>query len=355
MDTNSIDNFFHNWYERYNDLMSLPLYITYHNFFRHDSIMRGKDDFCAYSIQSDIPYSDKIRSVCRIAEGALKHLDSKSYNELYDKCKPFEYISYFVYDKIKNIETSNNFQELYETLDIIKKDYSNGNNCKIKKFYTDENLFNKIKELYFHSEILYWIKLKNKKNFYFDKEFYEDYLNKCSDFYNKKIKDNYCKEFKYYEKELESFSNNFNEIIKFLEGKEINITKEEIRFPLKEECPSEEQSTSLEEQAREPAQNGKEMEYDTSVSNPGFIPMVSPDADTNVNAGIVSGAFAGISLLSLFFWKFTSLGSRIQHKIWKIKNNHNLKNETDEIIVDTSEIEDMYSYNNEYNIHYSSA
>lgn len=45
----------------------------------------------------------------------------------------------------------------------------------------------------------------------------------------------------------------------------------------------------------------------------------------------------------------------IQHKIWKIKNNHNLKNETDEIIVDTSEIEDMYSYNNEYNIQYHSA
>ncbi|SBT73342.1 PIR protein [Plasmodium ovale] len=355
MDTNSIDNFFQDWYKRYNDLMSLPLYIIYYKFSGYYSIMRDEEDLCAHYIQKDIPHSDKIRSVCRSAEGTLKHLNSESYNELYDKCKPFEYISYFVYDKIKNIETRNNFQELYDALDVIKNDYSNGNNCEIKKFNTNENLFNNMKELYFHSEILYWIKLKNKRNFYFDKEIYKDYLNKCSDFYNQKIKDNYCKEFRHYEKELESFSNNFNQTINILKDNEINITKEEIRLPLKKECPSEEQSDGLEELTRKPAQNGKVMGYDTVVSNPGFIPMVSPGANTNVKAGIVSGAFVGISLLSLFFWKFTSLGSRIQHEIWKLKNNHNLKNKTDEIIVDTSEIEDIYSYNNEYNIQYSSA
>ncbi|SBS91124.1 PIR Superfamily Protein, partial [Plasmodium ovale curtisi] len=121
------------------------------------------------------------------------------------------------------------------------------------------------------------------------------------------------------------------------------------------ECSADEHNTELTEPGDNPDYRNEVMEYNPAIPNPQPISLGSPYAYTNVNAGIVSGTLFGTLLLSLFFWKFTPLGSRIQHKIWSTKNNYNIENKTDEIILDTSDNEDIYSYNNEYHIQYNSA
>ncbi|SBT55997.1 PIR Superfamily Protein [Plasmodium ovale wallikeri] len=72
---------------------------------------------------------------------------------------------------------------------------------------------------------------------------------------------------------------------------------------------------------------------------------------------IFNGFFASVGIFLIFFllYKFTPFGSRIQHKIWDKGNNYNLEHQNDEIILDTSTNEDIYSYKNKYNIQYHSA
>ncbi|SBT02781.1 PIR Superfamily Protein [Plasmodium ovale curtisi] len=355
MDTNSIDNFFHNWYQRYDELMGLPLYLTYSQFSSYYSITRTQGDFCEYYIQKGIPHFGEIRRVCSTVEGILNHLYSESYEELDDECKPFEYVSYFLYDKIKNIATSTNLQLLYGALDSLLIKNLMGKNCDIIKFGNNNDEFDKRKELYFRGEILQWIKLKYKAKFIFNHHFCKDYLNECSRFYNENIKDNYCKEFEHYAKELGSFANNFNETLTFLKEEQVNIDEKEIDLPIKSKCPPEVHTAKLAPQEPNLANDGQSVEQDSASFQTWSVTLDSPNSDTNVTAASVSGTLIGISLLSLFFWKFTPLGSRIQHKIWGIKNNHNLENKTNENIIDTYDNEDIYSYNNEYNIQYHSA
>ncbi|SBS89363.1 PIR Superfamily Protein [Plasmodium ovale curtisi] len=355
MDTNSIDNFFNDWYQRYNELMGLPLYLTYDKFSAYYSITRTGADLCAYYIEKDIHRFDEIHRVCRTVEGILNHLDSDSYKELDDKCKPFEYVSYFLYDKIKNITNGTNLQELYGALDYILFKTIMGKNCDIIRFGNNNDEFDKRKELYFRGEILQWIKLKYETKFKYNHAFCKNYINECSRFYNKNIKDNYCEKFEHYAKELESFTNNFNETLRFLKGKQVNIEKTEIDLPNKSKCPSEGHGDRLTSQETNLGNNGQLKAEDSVSFHPLSVQLDSPNSNTNVTAASVSGTLIGISLLSLFFWKFTPLGSRIQHKIWGIKNNHNLENKTNENIIDTYDNEDIYSYNNEYNIQYHSA
>ncbi|SBS92462.1 PIR Superfamily Protein [Plasmodium ovale curtisi] len=352
MATNSIDHFFEKWHDRYDFLMNLPLYITYNNFSSNYSYTPSKYDLCSYYIEDSNPDFGEFRKVCRAVEKTLNSLDSGIYHEL-DNCKPYEYISYFLYDKIKNIDTNNYFQSFYEILPIILISYGNMKNCNIIKFDTNKDEFHKKYELYFRGEIMHWIKLKYESYFHIDQEFCKKYLNECFQFYNEKIKNNYCKELVHYEEELTKFSNNFNETMRFLKTMKIDIKEDEIQLPLKTECSSGEHSAGL-IVGPKLAQGGKHIGGDSASYNPESVSIGSPNADTNVTAGTVSGTFIGISLLSLLFWKFTPLGSRIQHKIWNKGNNYNLEHQNDEIILDTSTNEDIYSYNNKYNIQYQS-
>ncbi|SBT83608.1 PIR protein [Plasmodium ovale] len=335
--------------------MSLTLYTINRNFSSYYDYKQYREDICIYYIPQSIPHFSEFRQVCYAVYNTLKQLYSKHFTELDKNCKSYEYVSYFLYDKIKNIYTKNNFEDLYEILATILNYTVEGKKCDIIRFHMNKDEFDKKKELYFHSEILQWIKLKNEDTFYFDKDFCKNYINKCFNFYTKKIKDSDCKEFRHYEKELKNFSNNFNATIKFLKENEINIAENDIELPIKTECSSEEQSTKLTQFQDNSENRDQEMGYDSANSKPGPTSLDFSHANTNVNAGIVSGTLFGTLLLSLFFWKFTPLGSRIQHKIWSTKNNYNIENKTDEIILDTSDNEDIYSYNNEYHIQYNSA
>ncbi|SBT83736.1 PIR protein [Plasmodium ovale] len=359
MSTSSISDFFHNWHNRvyikilYDFLMNLPLYITYNNFSSNYSYAPSKYDLCSHYIEDSNPDFGEFRKVCRAVEKTLNSLDSGIYHEL-DNCKPIEYLSYFVYDKIKNIPTSNKFQTFYGILSNILISYGKVKNCNIIKFDKNKDEFHKKYELYFRGEIMHWIKLKYESYFHNDQEFCKKYLNECFQFYNEKIKNNYCKEFVHYEEELTKFSNNFNETMRLLKTKKISVKEEEIQLPLKTGCSSNERKDSVGEQVLNQAQPVQQMVNVSAHPNPETVSMGSPNADTKVTAGTVSGTLIGISLLSLLFWKFTPLGSRIQHKIWNKGNNYNLEHQNDEIIIDTSNNEDIYSYNNKYNIQYHS-
>lgn len=282
--------------------MNLPLYTIYSKFSSIYSYKSSEYDLCSYHIQESTPHFSEFRKVCRAVEKTLIYLNPENYKEL-DNCKPYEYISYFLYDKIKNIDTNNYFQTFYGILNSILSSHGKGKMCNIIEFNTNKDEFANKKELYFRGEIIHWIKLKYESYFQFFQDFCKNYLKECFQFYNQNIKDKYCKKLEHCEKEIESFSKNINETMTFLKEKKIDIMEEEIQLPPKTGCPSKEQKDSVEQQVHNQAHPGQQMVHVFTNPNPESVLIGSPNADTNVTAGTVSGTFLGISLLSLLFWK----------------------------------------------------
>ncbi|SBT57061.1 PIR Superfamily Protein [Plasmodium ovale wallikeri] len=354
MDTKINDPILGDWDHKYPSLMNLPLNRIYRNFNDYFSYARDNSTICRSSISGLSSIDALLVSMCHKIDKILEV--SESTVSLYDSVdvnKYCEYLSYFLYDQIINNNINSYSDELYEALNKAKVIHGL-NDCNIMNFKIGKKQFDKKKELYIHSEILNSIKNKHTTyNSYFSSIFTE-YFNECVDSYKKITQDNYCQYIEYYKDELTTFINNFKETKNILEEKDITISAENISLLEKPTCLSEEGGKEL-----VPEKNlvpGIDYQTVPTIVFPDSeTTKMASDANTSANTGIVSGTLFGISLLSIFFLKFTPLGSRIQHKIWNTKNNYNIENKTDEIILDTSDNEDIYSYNNEYHIQYNSA
>ncbi|SBS94841.1 PIR Superfamily Protein [Plasmodium ovale curtisi] len=339
MDTNSINYFFRDWYERHDDLMSLPLYRMYKIFSGYYTSKQNEVDICFHSIQKNTPHYNIILPVCRAADRTLKQLYHEISKDLDNKCKPFEYICYFFYDKIKNIISRDNYQSFYETLELIKSFHSLPNDCEITNFKIDEQTFNKKGKLYYHSEILYWIKKKSLlANYYIEK--YDKYFYDCINDYNEIINGNYCEYVQHYEPVIDQFSNNFEEIKLSLTGTQLKILTQDIKLKRKPSCPqidmrnTEPESGSLLEQGDLKKMSTGEPR---SADN---LPMHIP----NNEKGKILGTTFGI---------FTPFGSWLYDKI-KIKKNIYLEDKIDDLILNTYQNEDTNAYKEMYNITYQS-
>ncbi|SBT02607.1 PIR Superfamily Protein, partial [Plasmodium ovale curtisi] len=302
MATNSIDHFFEKWHERYTGLMSFPLYLMYRTFSTYYSYIPNGVDICSHNIPKSTPHYNIILPVCRAADSTLKQLYPEISKDLDNKCKPFAYISYLSYDKLKSISSSDHFQKLYETLKLIKSVNNLPNECHFTNFKIDEEAFNKKKKIFFHSEILYWMKKKS----IFTNSFLEEYnklFDDCINDYNEIINGDYCEYVEHYEPVLDKFSNNFEETKLSLKGTQLKISTQDIKLKPKPSCAENNMSNIPGESEPLPEQGDLQSLTTDEQFNSDTLPVQIPNNEKGKTIGILLGILFGIFLLFIFVYK----------------------------------------------------
>ncbi|SBS82083.1 PIR Superfamily Protein [Plasmodium ovale curtisi] len=337
-------------------LMNFDLYRKYKIFSHTYAYSNNQDSICDSYLEKNTESVENVHSICRKIDNILKNnIPSVSSNtsDTINKC--CEYLSYFIYDKIKNLSTKINVTKFYNALNDAKGIYYlSDDKCDIINFYSKKGEFDKMKELYFRSEILQEIKNNYDKISVDDASFYKTYISESANFYNEKVILDFCNYDEYYKKILRNFLHNFNETNNFLKEKGIEISNvnELSTIPT---CESEEKDVSLAEALVSDSHGQLQ-----SMDNPGKLiidlaPSSIPDTGKNSSAGVVSGILFGTCSLFFIIYKFTPLGSSLHNKIWNTKEKFNLEDKSDELILDASGNDNMDLYNSMYNIQYHSS
>ncbi|SBT73604.1 PIR protein [Plasmodium ovale] len=293
--------------------------------------------------------------ICRKIDNILKNnIFSTSY-KLVTVNKYCEYLSYFTYDKIKNFPTRNNFDKLYEALIAAKGNHNIENvNCDIINFYSKKGEFDKMKELYFRSEILQEIKNNYDRIIVDDESFYKTYISESAKFYNEKVMPDFCNYDEYYKKIINKFSCNFDETKNFLKENIIEISDVNALSAIPT-CESGENDATLAEALVSDLHGQQQSKDSPGKPTTDAAPSSTPDTGKNSIAGIVSGVLMGTCSLLFIIYKFNPLGSTLPNKIWKTKENFNIEDKSDEFLLETSDNESMDLYNSMYNIQYHSS
>ncbi|SBT01516.1 PIR Superfamily Protein [Plasmodium ovale curtisi] len=345
------DPFFNNLREDL--LMKIPLYYIYKNFnmfYSHYSSPH-KIDMSELELYSQC--TKEINPGCNAIINVLKNVKNKSEQyDFFDTNKHCEYLSYFLYDKFKKI-TEINFEQLYEEINDSMPVYNlDDQTCHIKEFHKYKDNFDNKKYLYFHSEMLHWIKEKYEKHFKHEQDFCIKCIQDSLTFYNEKIKNIYCKEKESYETELQSFIENFKKTKEFLESNGMQITPSITELPTVPTCPAEKPIIALDTENHGHSHAAPQINPIPRNSIPDIPPMDNPNDGADATAGIVLGTFSGISLLYFFFYKFTPFGSLVSQKLGSTKKYFNLGEKSEELNLDAYDNDDNNLFNNEYHIQY---
>ncbi|SBT84897.1 PIR protein [Plasmodium ovale] len=343
MTTNSADDFFAKLQDFFRNL---PLYSIYRDF----SLLIGRfhrdHGLCHLYLEPSTDNYSVILPICLTVEEILRKVQLKSQYKISDAYNPCKFLSYLLYDKVKNISTENNFKDLYEAIDAMIFGSLNKENCKIIKFNKEE--FDKKKELYYRGETLYWFKNNYENSIFRNESTCSHYIRECEDFYNQNIEIKDCTKLKHYKSELKYFIENFNETKNNLQNRGIQISAKDI--PLFEEstCQSESGSTELEQQGVVDLEDDGQELSRSGIFTDKTINLEDHEVPTNNSAGIVLGIMTGVFLLFFIHYKFTPFGT------W-LKNKFNLGDKTNEFSLNNSANENVDLYNEIYNIKYNSA
>ncbi|SBT73603.1 PIR protein [Plasmodium ovale] len=340
---------------KYPILSGLPLFRIDNNFYTY-SIRPAVNSICRSYIKNDYENLSDTLSTCEKIENIIVYTNSIVSNfPLINIDKYCEHLSYFIYEKIKNITTKNNYAEFYKALNEANKKYiSNHDNCDITNFKNNEEVYNKKKELFFRSEILRWIKIKYDKTFSGDETFCNNYFKDCALFYNENIKNEYCKLAKFHDKEIKSFLNNFKETKQFLEDKGVNISIDVAHLPQESACELE-LRTELEERKPGSLASDKNIISLAELPNAETTPIASLNSDKDKTLEILLSVSAAIFLVFPILYKFTPFGTWIHNRIEMNKGNFDLDAKNEELNIDNFENENLISYDDMYNINYHSA
>ncbi|SBS91775.1 PIR protein [Plasmodium ovale] len=345
------------WNEQYKSLMRLPLFRIYITFTKFYTFKRNVSNICStYIAEESSSYSNNMQDVCQAFNKMIENrnnmvnqANSVSINEY---CV---YLSYFLYDKIKNSFSSSNVQKFYEALNDTKAQYDlNDDKCTILKFNINEECFNKKKELFFRSDILLWIEKEYNNLFVGNYDFFNQYIPECANFYNGIILGDFCKNRTLYEPELKKFYDAFNKTKDFLKGKGVTSV-DNITLIEKPECLSEVGNSILsEKELLVPKADHQMVDISDQLSD-SFVPKNSSNIGTHTSEGIILGITFGTFLLFLSFYKFTPFGTWLHDKIRKKKKKYNLADKNSELLLDGSDNEDIKLYSELYPIRYNSA
>ncbi|SBS82066.1 PIR Superfamily Protein [Plasmodium ovale curtisi] len=347
------DHILHSWGENYSFLTQLPLYGFYKNFYTYFSYSHS-NGMCDHYIPYTYKHATDILPVCRIIETILKNFSyfEKLYGSV--KIETFcKYLSYFSYEILKNNSSYINVKELYEILKYSSKNYVLHDNCNITNFEIDKEAFDKKKNIFFHSEILNSI--KNKSNFSnYDSSEYNKYFQECANTYKEIISDEDCKYNQYCKEELEIFQKQFNETKKYLKENKIDISEDDIELPEKTKCASQDGSFHLPEQQSQSLGSSQDLFSNGEQHRGQNLLRDNSNQNTGINSGVSLGIMGGIIPLSLIFYKYTPFGPWLHSKIARGKKKIDLEEKINQIYLDTSENENINSYNDMYNIQYNS-
>ncbi|SBT83695.1 PIR protein [Plasmodium ovale] len=334
--------------------MNFALYRIYNRFSILYAYNKYGEGICDAYIKGISEHSANIISACTKIDNILKSSISDVYSDTVNKyC---EYLSYFIYEKIKSFATNSNIDELYETLNVAKVIYSiSKDKCSIKNFHSNKEYFDNMQELYFRNEILQDIKNKYDSLFTDNEEFCKNYIIESADLYNKIVNTKFCEYDQYYKEIIRNFSNNFEEIKALLKAKRIEIPEIKRELSQIPSCEAVAKVATL-AQAGAPDSHGRGQDiYNPGVLSTDMETSGTPDHGNNSIAGVVSGILIGICSLFFTIYKFTPLGSSLHNKIWMTKKKFNLEDKSDELILETSDNESMDLYNSMYNIQYHSS
>ncbi|SBT84215.1 PIR protein [Plasmodium ovale] len=308
-----------------------------------------------YQINNDIEHASEIRQVCKAAEKYFSELRSliNTYESV-DITKGCEYLGYWIYDKIKHIESPrDNVTNLYKAIDTFMLGRGLKDICSnIKDFNISEDKFKKKKELFFHSENLFWIEKKYNLLHDSNSSLYVKYLSECAKYYDEIRLNEYCKKNEEYKSELIYFNTNFNSTKKYLKDQGIEITLDDLKFPDLSKC-------SLEANSHV---RGSDSFHDDLPLNPGSghqVPQVSDIGDSGTDPGTIAGTGLGISfvmLLSyLFLYKFKGYHHFIRPLIEKKTNTFNNLEDADNEFIQIPAENQMNLDNTSYNMNYHSS
>ncbi|SCA60831.1 Plasmodium vivax Vir protein, putative [Plasmodium vivax] len=266
--------------------------------------------------------------------------------------KECKYLNYWIYYIIMNSSECNNISLLYKRLNEVKLPYiPKGHSCDIEYFDITKENFHKKKELFFHAEILHWIKDEYKLINDSEKDLYNKYLEECFNIYKRIICNNNSQKREDYEVELSKFRENYNGAITSLKQKHISISKEIKQLENESMCQIQPSKHPVGELQAKTAQDGvtqdkvsgrEGQEQLVGAQLPRIMgprgpddqasggPMIeennedSPIPDITNKAGTVGATLAGSSLFLLMMYKYTPLGSWVSTKILgrnKLMNN----------------------------------
>ncbi|SBS91412.1 PIR Superfamily Protein [Plasmodium ovale curtisi] len=290
---------------KYPFLTQLPLCNIHKSFESHSGKVK-QYSLCDSLIDKKKDKFSEINIICKTADVLFKSLKpTSSGSDLNDVHKNCEYLKYWLYDRTKHINRPcDNVENLYATLNLFIKSLSLSKECpNISDFVVGQNKFNTKKELYFHTENLYWIKNKFSTVHVEDKYTYNKYLGECCRFYSKIVNDKYCNNESWCTLELIKFREHFNETRTFLSDNEIPISVDKINVIDNPICPSE---------------NG---DVRAPIESPGYAAVMGDlpsdedfdtESDDNSSTKIgtvilfpVIATIMGILLILLFLYKFT--------------------------------------------------
>ncbi|SBT02910.1 PIR protein [Plasmodium ovale] len=355
MSTRTTDPILQELQIKYPILSRLPLFRIYNLFYNY-SIRPAVNSICSSYIKKYYENLSDTLSTCEKIENIIVYTKSIVSNfPLINIDKYCEHLSYFIYEKIKNITTKNNYEEFYKALNDANIRYKlKEKNCNITNFKNNEEGYDKKKELFFRSEILQWIKIKYGEMFSGDEAFCNKYFQDCVNFYNNNIKNEYCKLAKLHDNEIKSFLKNFRETKEFLKDKRVNITIDDTYLPQESIC-SPDPEIKLSEQEPNSLTSDSSMISSTGHSNAETTPIGSPNSNTDKTLEILISAASGIVLVFPILYKFTPFGTWLHNRLRTNKGKVDLEAKTEEFDIDNFENEDITSYSDIYNINYHSA
>ncbi|SBT77463.1 PIR protein [Plasmodium ovale] len=333
-------------------LKSLPLYKFFHLMENKEGLVVSNSK-CSNNLgMSHKGYFDVV-ILCRKSENILHSLESTFNSEfkLEDKDRYCNYFKFWLNAKTKMFEHySYNVNMLYQSLMhyhfVLKDDYSCSNIIDLKIREGNLEIY---KYLFFHTENLYWINKKFKESLGSDTTSLSNYLEKCSDYYDKIICTDTCEKNVLYKEQLEDFKNEFNSTILHLLSIKPDIELKQLESPTRHRCKERDNIIKC------PMEN-REEKWNTIILDPdGEAP--SDDTASLLSTIVILFIFSGITILfSLFIlYKFTPLGSWLQHFIQKKRKICGNFNEENEQFLSTLSNDEIYSTESTYNIAYNSA
>ncbi|SCA81851.1 Plasmodium vivax Vir protein, putative [Plasmodium vivax] len=322
--------------DKYDFVYDLPSCGFYSSLKVDNTHRSSPNQYCKSIQEGKHPDNCNLQSICINMENTLSQFG-------YEQCIKFlrnnnkccDYLNYFIYSYIKSNDPCEDLDNLYAQLNKAKNVYFKSySSCNIKKFDLNKEDFKKKKELYFHGDILYWIKepdvfIKIDKTESFDK-----YLKKCYDIYTNIVQNYDCKSDKAFGSDLRVFRENFNTAMDYLKSKDIYISTYELKAPERSEC-------ALDNQTRE----GDDMDTDTQ------------DATLNTRniIRISTGITGGMSLLLFSLYKFTPFRYWLRRGSLRNKiSQYNAEEKNHELFLNHSGYEHSNPNEIAYNVGYSS-
>ncbi|SBT72953.1 PIR protein [Plasmodium ovale] len=335
------DPFFKKYEENYPFLLSLPLYTIYSYFYASYMDIYELQSSCEYQINNEIEHASEIRQVCKATQTYFSELPSFiDTHSSVDITKGCEYLGYWIYDKIKHIKGArDNVRNLYGAIDTFKLDHRLKGNCSnIKDFNISEDKFEVKKELFFHSENLFWIEKEYDPTHDTDKSLYEKYLDECSKYYKGIFLNNFCKNDKEYESELRDFKDKFNSTKNYLKDLGIEIALDDLQPPDISKC-------SLEANSRVEESDSFRVEDPPDPESGQEVSQFSDIGDSGTDPGTIAGTGLGISFFRGYQHFIRPL---IENKTNTFNNLEDADNEFTQIPEENQMNLDNISYNLNY-------